>query len=464
MRHRLGTRWLWLVAATAAATFAWNLAYAEGTLSSALTPAQIAERTIPSVVLIRVPGGLGSGFIAGDGRVVTNLHVLGGAREATVVLADGRELKNPELLAADEQHDLLVLRVSAANLKALPLGDSSRVRAGDRVVVIGHPLGLSNTVSDGLVSAVREVSPGLSVLQLTAPISPGSSGGPLLDDRGQVIGISTLLSTRGQNVNFAIPINAVKPLLLQTKATPLAKWKPPAQAKAATRAVPHHELSLLHDCSSDDIDQIGHEIATAISIGAPIYNQGDVEGCYRVYANTAIAIDRKVTSCVAARKALLDGVRRADQLTSFSDKAWAMRDAFDGLLDVMDRFRQVPTTAAQRSLPPAPARNVPHHALKLLDGCSATNVDRIARAIESAISVGAPLYNEGNFEACFRIYEGVALEVQRSVPACSGAKRALNEGVKEAAARNGWVDKAWAMRDAFDGLLDVSARKLGGEE
>jgi hypothetical protein len=418
-----------------------------------------------------VPGALGSGFVvSADGRIVTNLHVIDGAREATIVLADGRELTHPDVMAVDEKRDLVVLRVAAKGLKPLPLGDSSRVRAGDRVVAIGHPLGLSNTVSDGLVSAVREVSPGVSVLQLSAPISPGSSGGPLLDERGQVIGVSTMLSTRGQNLNFGLPVNALKPLMAETRATPLAKWRPPAPPPSArSRAVPHHALTILADCSADAIDEIEHEIAGAISVGAPIYNEGDREGCYRVYSNAALALDRKIDACVAARKALLDGVHRADQLASFDDKAWAMRDAFDGVLEVIDRKNKLdaahPTAAAEeRALPPPPPRNVPHHPLALLDHCAPASIERIGRAIDNAISVGAPLYNQGNFEACFRIYEAVTLELQHSVPACGAAKQALMVGVREAATRKAQVDKAWAMRDAFDGMLDVIERKLGSTE
>src|SRR5262249_52083861 len=114
-------RWpiMWMVAS--GILFACSLAFAEG-----LTPAQIARRTIPSVVTVRVPAGLGSGFVAGNGMVVTNLHVLGEAHEATVVLSDGRELQ-PEVMAVDEGHDLLVLKVSARGLKPLPLGDARKV-------------------------------------------------------------------------------------------------------------------------------------------------------------------------------------------------------------------------------------------------------------------------------------------------------------------------------------------------
>jgi hypothetical protein len=463
---REGSRWPLIVLAVSGVVFAWSLAFAEEDRVSerSFTPAQIAERTIPSVVLVKVPGALGSGFVVGDGLVVTNLHVIGSSREATVVLADGRELKQPEVLDADDGHDLVVLKVPVKGLKPLMMGDASRVRAGDRVVAIGHPLGLSNTVSDGLVSAVRVISPRLTVLQLSAPIAPGSSGGPLIDEHGRVIGVSTLLVTQGQNLAFAVPIDAVKPLLTAKKSTPLASWQAQgvvggvvkAAAKAVERQIPHHELSLLNGCSAEEIDVIENEISQAIGVGAPVYNDGNHEACYRIYSNAALALDHKVNGCSGARTALLAGVKRADGLEGYTAKAWAMRDAFDGVLDVIGRKRD-----QEKALPPVPTRNVPHHPISLLDGCSAEEARQVAVAIEDAIESGAPLYNEGNVEACFRIYQGAALTVQHQTKRCAGPKKALDAGINEAARRSSYADKAWAMRDAFDGLLEVIGKKLG---
>src|SRR5690242_3683129 len=119
----LRNRWPLVLMAASGMLFTWSLA-----LGDKLTPAQIAKRTIPSVVTVRVPTGLGSGFVVGDGLVVTNLHVIGSAQEASVVLADGRELQQPEVLAADEAHDLVVLKV--------PRAASSRCRSVTRAPCI----------------------------------------------------------------------------------------------------------------------------------------------------------------------------------------------------------------------------------------------------------------------------------------------------------------------------------------
>ena len=91
----------------------------------------------------------------------------------------------------DKAHDVALLRIEASDLPELRLGEADSVHVGDPVIAIGHPLGLSDTVSDGLISAVRDVRPDLKILQISAPIAPGSSGGPLFDSHGQVIGIAT---------------------------------------------------------------------------------------------------------------------------------------------------------------------------------------------------------------------------------------------------------------------------------
>ncbi len=422
----------------------------------ALTPAEIAERAKPSVVLIRTPSGLGTGFVVSkDGRIATNLHVIGAAQEATVVLADKREFKDVEVMAVDDKHDLIVLRIGAKNLQPLRLGDSSKVKVGERVVAIGNPLGLDYTVSDGLVSAVREMSNELTVLQISAPISPGSSGGPLFNDRGEVIGISTLVATEGQNLNFGMPVNQLKPMLASGKATPLAAFKPTGRRR---RQVPKHEVNVVAGCSADRLLAIASSIEDAIHIGAPLYNQGHIEACYRIYAATALDVQRKVVGCPGPKEALLDGVHRADGLAGWEDKAWAMRDAFDGLLDLI--ARAIPTPSGIAGLPTPPPRHVPVHPLSLLDRCSKDNIEKIGGAIGDAIELGAPLYNAGNLEACYRVYAGAILDLKRKVPGCTGPQKALEAGLKEAERRTTYGDKAWALRDAFDGITDVIRRRL----
>jgi serine protease Do len=418
-----------------------------------LSVEHIAARATPSVVLIKLPTGLGSGFAAGgDGRIVTNFHVIRGAKSAVVVTADGREYKDVEVMAADPTHDLAVLRIRGGDLSPLPLGDSSTARPGEHVVAIGHPLGLGNTVSDGLVSAVREISAGFKLLQISAPISHGSSGGPVFNDQGEVIGISALVVNGGENLNFAVPIDAVKPLLQIAKGTPLASYQPPVKQ---SRHIPNHPLSLLDDCPQPQLRSIVGSIQQAITVGAPLYNEGNAEACYRIYSAAALDIQKNVQACPGPKRALLDGVGNADKVSPWSDKAWAMRDAFDGVLDVA--ARKLPNAEDAKSS--ALQRQVPHYSTAVLEGCSATNILDLHKGIQAAINSGAPLYNAGNTEACYRIYEGAIDDFQRTAEGCAAAKNALDEGLHKAEQASGWSAKAWALRDVFDGMVEVIDRR-----
>jgi len=153
----------------------------------------------------------GSGFIvAPDGVVATAWHVLVGAARAQVRLSIGACFEVEGLAGRDEAADFALLKVQGSELPRIPLGDSDTVRQGDRVVTLGAPLGLEETASEGIVSAVREWPQRGRVLQLTAPISPGSNGGPVLNEQGEAVGIVSFLMWQGQNLNFAVPINQVK--------------------------------------------------------------------------------------------------------------------------------------------------------------------------------------------------------------------------------------------------------------
>lgn len=176
--------------------------------------AEVVARSTPSIVVVRTPTRLGSGYAAGNGVIVTNLHVVEGA-DRILVEQGAHAVDVTYVLAADPLHDLALLQI-AQPLPPLPAGDDSRLRVGDPVTAIGAPEGLELTVSTGIVSSIRLVSPTLTLLQVTAPISPGSSGGPLLDAEGRVVGVTALVA-QGQNLNFAIPAHYVAMLLSERR-------------------------------------------------------------------------------------------------------------------------------------------------------------------------------------------------------------------------------------------------------
>jgi serine protease Do len=165
---------------------------------------------------------LGSGFIIDkDGYIITNNHVVQGADEIKVKLADGREFK-ARVIGRDAKTDLALIKISSffKDLPTLPLGDSDKMRVGDWVLAIGNPFGLEETVTQGIISATgRAIGSGPydNFLQTDAPINPGNSGGPLINLKGQVIGINTAIIASGQGIGFAIPSNMAKNIIAQLK-------------------------------------------------------------------------------------------------------------------------------------------------------------------------------------------------------------------------------------------------------
>lgn len=186
--------------------------------------ATIAKAANGAVVSIIVgdkdrPIALGTGFLINkNGAIMTNYHVIQNGDRAVAEFPDGRTVEIDGVLASNKARDVAIIKAHGDNFQTLTLGDSDRLEVGDEVVAIGSPHGLESTVSNGIVSAIRVVEEKGKLLQITAPISHGSSGGPLFNMAGEVVGITTLYLEGGENLNFAIPINDAKRLILKQSA------------------------------------------------------------------------------------------------------------------------------------------------------------------------------------------------------------------------------------------------------
>ncbi len=191
----------------------------------------VVERTGPAVVSISIgatsatedfePMGAGSGFvIAPDGYVLTNSHVVLDAPRVDVTFMNG-DRRGASLIGLDESTDLAVVRVNASGLPFASLGDSANLRVGQLVIAAGNPYGFQSTVSTGVVSALgrslrtRQGRLIENIIQHTAPLNPGNSGGPLLDSRGRVIGINTAIIAMAQGIGFAIPADTARTVVSQ---------------------------------------------------------------------------------------------------------------------------------------------------------------------------------------------------------------------------------------------------------
>ena len=229
------------------------------------------------------PRGVGSGFIlTADGFVMTNAHVVEGADEVIVTLTDKREFK-AKIIGADKRSDVAVVKIEATGLPAVKVGDLSRLRVGEWVMAIGSPFGLENTVTAGIVSAKqRDTGDYLPFIQTDVAINPGNSGGPLINMRGEVIGINSQIYSRSggfQGISFAIPMDEAARVADQLR---------------ATGKVTRGRIGV-------QIDQVSKEVAESIGLGK-------MQG----------ALVRGVESGAPAEKA---GIEAGDIIVKFDGKA-----------------------------------------------------------------------------------------------------------------------------------------------
>jgi S1-C subfamily serine protease len=196
----------------------------------------VYKRVLPSVVNITsttlvfdffngaVPQrGQGSGFVLDKaGHVLTNFHVVEGANRGIEVLLSDKHRYAAKVVGTDRLHDLALLQIDAKDLQAVTLADSSQLAVGQKVYAIGNPFGLNGTMTRGIISSIRSIrgsegAPIEDAIQTDAAINPGNSGGPLLNSRGEVIGINTMIASNGaeqsSGIGFAIPINTAKAVL-----------------------------------------------------------------------------------------------------------------------------------------------------------------------------------------------------------------------------------------------------------
>lgn len=215
--------------------------YTVPALASLMSPAVVFIGNINAAGDV---SSIGSGFVVdANGMIVTNYHVIEGAQALQVRMKDGEIYDRVDVVDFDTRRDLAVLKIRA--FKTLPvvrLGDSGRLEVGEDVVAIGNPKGLEHTVSAGMISAFRQAE-GYRLLQISVPISPGSSGGPLFNMAGEVVGVTSagIIAEGAQNLNFAVPIDYVRPLLTATTTMSVAEFA--KKMSATTKSAPTRPAS-----------------------------------------------------------------------------------------------------------------------------------------------------------------------------------------------------------------------------
>jgi Do/DeqQ family serine protease len=270
----------------------------------------------------RVERGTGSGFIINkEGDIITNAHVVSGADKVTVILKDGRQIEG-KVLGSDELTDIAVVQVKPDNLPTVSIGSSANLQPGDWAIAIGNPLGLDNTVTAGIISAIGRnsgqigVDKRVSFIQTDAAINPGNSGGPLLNQNGEVIGVNTAIIQGAQGLGFAIPIETAQ--------------------RIAKQIIENGKVSRAY---------LGIQMVTVDPNVKRQVNQ-DTEFGIQISEDKGVLITRVVDDSPAAKA----GAKRGDVIVKFNDKEILSADQVTQLVEdraVGDKIRMEVKRAGQ---------------------------------------------------------------------------------------------------------------------
>jgi S1-C subfamily serine protease len=290
------------------------------------------------IVLLEFQKSYGLGFVAPNGRIVTSFHVVADEPEILAHLSDGRTIPVQRVAAVDARRDLAVLDVGVLDASPARSPGGRLADEGSRVYAFGMVAqeGRARWV-EAKVSAIQVLGSSLTVYRLEGDVPSDASGGPLVGEDGATLGVVTVAESDEGLITLAVPWKYVGPLILQNQELPLTSLMV-SERKPPKREVPNHPLALLDGSPSQGLEAATEVIAGAIRVGAPAYNEGDIERCYQVYADAAKKLIELRRDCPGVQAALRAGLARAESMEDADHQAWAMRDAFDGLLAVIEKY------------------------------------------------------------------------------------------------------------------------------
>jgi S1-C subfamily serine protease len=309
--------------------------------------AEIAARAAEAFVVLELDESYGLGFIAPNGRIVSTLHVVSDEKSITAHLSSGTQLDVRAVAGIDTKRDLAVLWANGIDVTPL-LPPPSRL-AEEGSVALTFSLSEDRRRTQWIetrISAIQVLSDGLAVYRIEGTFPPDLSGAPLVSAKGEVLGVVTQAQSDDGMVVLAVPFRYLAPLLGSAQQLPLSVLRLPKK-RARRRLVPQHAMTILEGSSGKGLEVMANALAGAINVGAPVYNRGDVEACLRLYTETAQRLVRDRSDCPGPAKALRDGLERARALDDTDAKAWALRDTFDGLLMVIEKYLKARVAVAK---------------------------------------------------------------------------------------------------------------------
>lgn len=310
---------------------------------------EVLDKAGPGVVSVRAYNpngnavGQGSGFVVSkDGLVVTTLHVVAPGAVVELKTADGRVVNATDIVATDEEWDLALLKTDDLDVRSLRFAREGAVKVGTAVYAIESPFGFNHVISGGEILGLHPHAGRNDLMQISNRITPGSSGGPVLNERGEILGVAQSIPGAGQGVTYAIP--GVVVANLRDRATDAENVRElgefTAEARRVRDALANVRPGIERQCESEAIDLIDGVITDAISSGVDIYNTGNHLGCYRIYEGAGYKLLFLLNDRCEAASALLSKAIREAGTTVMpggydsvpAAQAWIMRIAFDSLL------------------------------------------------------------------------------------------------------------------------------------
>ncbi|MFN0063932.1 MAG: trypsin-like peptidase domain-containing protein [Myxococcaceae bacterium] len=296
--------------------------------------------------LVRIVAGKneGTGFIATpEGRIVTNLHLVAGASRIDITLSDGRTIAPTHLAAMDERRSLVVLQVETTGLPSLPCHPPGTLTPGDQLWGLGAGPHQEALLFEVRLEAVRILGNQASLYTLAGSAPPLASGGPLLTWNGDLAGVLAFAEASKRPAPLGIPYRYLAPLLESPGCLPLDSLQQQVGPRRR-RAVPQLSDTLLANCPTKSVSAFAQVLQEAITEGAPLYNRGDAHGCFQVYLQAAERLLFERRDCFGLLRAIAEGVGRARGFDEADARAWALRDAFDGVLALIQQRSEASAT------------------------------------------------------------------------------------------------------------------------